>query len=224
MWEDLAQSVDAYCERAGPGLWAEPLNALTNVAFLVAAFAALAAWRRHRRDGPALLLVLVVVAVAVGSFAFHTVATVGASLADVGPIAVFIYGYFLLAMRRYLGLGLFGGLAATVGFFAASVLIARGLGGLIGTSAGYVPALVAMLGLGGYLAGRRHPAGEGLVAAGAVFAVSLAARTLDEPLCPLVPIGTHFVWHVLNAVVLYVLIATAIRIGPARPPQAAAGP
>jgi hypothetical protein len=34
------QAVDIYCERLGPGLWAEPLNAVTNVAFFVAAWLA----------------------------------------------------------------------------------------------------------------------------------------------------------------------------------------
>jgi hypothetical protein len=215
--EELGRSIDAYCERTDASLWSEPLNAVTNAAFLVAAVAALMLWmRRGGRDGPALLLVLAVVAVGLGSFAFHTVATVGASLADVIPIAIFIYGYFLLAMRRYLGLGAVGGIVATVGFFAASLLVARLLTPYLGSSAGYVPALLALVGLGGYLAGLRHPAGEGLVAAGAVFVVSLIARTVDGPLCALLPIGTHFIWHVLNAVVLYVLVATAIRIGPSR--------
>ena len=215
--EELGRSIDAYCERTDASLWSEPLNAVTNAAFLVAAIAALILWmRRGGRDGPALLLILAVVAVGLGSLAFHTLATVGASLADVIPIAIFIYGYFLLAMRRYLGLGAVGGVLATAGFFAASLLIARVLTPLLGTSAGYVPALLALVGLGGYLASRGHAAGEGLVAAGAVFVVSLIARTIDGPICALVPVGTHFIWHVLNAVVLYVLIATAVRIGPAR--------
>ncbi len=223
MWEELGRPIDAYCERIDASLWSEPLNAVSNAAFIVAAFAALALWlRRGRGDGPTLALILVAFAVGLGSFAFHTVATVAASLADVIPIAIFIYGYFFLAMRRYLRLGAVGGALATLGFFVASVLISRGLSGLIGSSAGYVPALLALVGLGGYLATRRHPAGEGLIAAGAVFAVSLIARTIDGPLCALVPIGTHFLWHVFNAIVLYVLIATAIRVGPARTVQTGA--
>ena len=36
--------VDDYCERLGPGLWAEPLNLVTNLAFLIAAIL----WRRCR--------------------------------------------------------------------------------------------------------------------------------------------------------------------------------
>jgi hypothetical protein len=33
----LTASVDIYCERIDPGFWAEPVNALTNLAFLLAA-------------------------------------------------------------------------------------------------------------------------------------------------------------------------------------------
>jgi len=31
--------MDGYCERVGPGLWAEPLNAVSNAAFLIGAAA-----------------------------------------------------------------------------------------------------------------------------------------------------------------------------------------
>jgi hypothetical protein len=43
-----------------------------------------------------------------------------------------------------------------------------------------------------------------------VFAISLAFRTADSALCPAFPLGIHFIWHVLNAVVLYLLLHTAI--------------
>ena len=33
-------AVDHYCERIGAGLWSEPLNAVSNGAFLIAAAAA----------------------------------------------------------------------------------------------------------------------------------------------------------------------------------------
>jgi hypothetical protein len=38
--------VDIYCERTDPSFWAEPVNALTNIAFLLAAALAFCAWRR----------------------------------------------------------------------------------------------------------------------------------------------------------------------------------
>jgi hypothetical protein len=43
MDQTIFDPIDAYCERLGPGLWAEPLNALTNLAFIVAAL--ICAWR-----------------------------------------------------------------------------------------------------------------------------------------------------------------------------------
>jgi hypothetical protein len=40
--------MDAYCERVGMGLLAEPLNAVSNISFLLAAWAA---WVLARRVG-----------------------------------------------------------------------------------------------------------------------------------------------------------------------------
>ncbi|MFT7390517.1 MAG: hypothetical protein ACI9ZH_000740, partial [Paracoccaceae bacterium] len=34
---DPMQAIDAYCERLGPQFWAEPVNAATNLAFLIGA-------------------------------------------------------------------------------------------------------------------------------------------------------------------------------------------
>jgi hypothetical protein len=43
--------------------------------------------------------------------------------------------------------------------------------------------------------------------------VSLAFRTADLPLCATLPSGTHFLWHILNAAVLYSLVRTMMRHG-----------
>ena len=44
-----AENIDLYCERTGPGLWAEPLNALSNLAFIAVA---VILWRRAGRNAP----------------------------------------------------------------------------------------------------------------------------------------------------------------------------
>ena len=207
---DWSTPIDLYCERTDASFWAEPANALTNVAFLIAAAAAFWLWRRApSRDWPALALIVVVVAVGVGSFAFHTLATRGAVLADVIPIAVFIYGYLLLALRRFLGLAAGVAVAIVVAYAVGAQALSwlappRALNG----SVGYLPALVALI----VVARAAHgPARRGLELATMIFTISLALRTIDLAACDTFPLGTHFAWHLLNAVVLYVLLRTAIK-------------
>lgn len=47
--------------------------------------------------------------------------------------------------------------------------------------------------------------GQWFAVAGGLFACSLLLRSLDEPVCGSFGAGTHFLWHLLNALVLYLL-------------------
>ena len=93
--------IDLYCERVGPGLWAEPLNALTNLAFLVAAWIS---WSMVRdspsRSGDVTVLIALMVAIGIGSGLFHTLATTWARVLDVVPILLFQMSFIWLYARR----------------------------------------------------------------------------------------------------------------------------
>jgi Ceramidase len=220
--------VDNYCERTDPGFWSEPLNALSNGAFFLAALGALALWRRAgANDRPVLWLAAVAALVGTGSFLFHTVARRWAVLADVLPIAVFIYSTFFIAMRRFLGIGLAAAGGATLAFAALGSAFERAWRALAPTvtlngSVGYLPALLALVLVGGWcLAGphaasrpRTAAAGRALLAAAAVFGLSLVFRTIDRDVCAAWPVGTHFMWHMLNAVVLFILMRAALKARP----------
>jgi hypothetical protein len=207
MW---STPVDLYCERVTPSFWAEPLNAVSNIAFLVAAYAAYELWRREGKGDPAILaLIVVVVVVGLGSFAFHTLATQGAMLLDVTPIGFFIYGYFLLALRRFLLLSWPAALSSLAGFIALSVALASYVPrDVLNGSSGYFPALAALIGFGCILRG--HSVGSAMLFAAGLFVVSLFFRIIDLDVCARFPIGTHFLWHVLNAAVLYTVLRGAI--------------
>ncbi len=206
-------AINAYCERTDASFWSEPVNAITNAAFLIAAALAFLAWRRQpRADWPALALILILTAIGIGSFLFHTFANRWSMLADVIPITIFIYVYFFFAMRRYFGLNLLFALALTIGFFALSAAIGAMLPPrFLNGSGGYLPALGAILVVGLILIPRDRETARTLIAAGVVFAVSLTARSIDAAACEALPLGTHFLWHVLNAVVLYILLVGMMR-------------
>jgi len=211
---DWNRFIDIYCERTGPGFLDEPVNAVTNIAFVLAAIALAARLQRAGgagRDTALVGLTVLVAIIGVGSALFHSFATRWAQLADVIPISLFIYGYFLYAMRRYLSLGWLAATAATLAFLIAAFSFAAALPrGFLNGSGGYLPALAAMLVIAVVLRGRRHGASAGLFAAAAVFALSVMLRSIDQAVCPAFPLGTHFAWHILNAGVLYMLVATAI--------------
>ncbi|HEY8126901.1 MAG TPA: ceramidase domain-containing protein [Methylocystis sp.] len=211
---DWRAPVMDYCERQSSAFWAEPANALSNVAFVIAAASAFLLWRRRGgADGPALALIIVTASVGVGSFIFHTVATRGAMLLDVIPIAIFIYGYFLLALRRYFRLSMMRAMAITL-TFATGASFATTIDALNG-SVGYLPALAALAIFAALLwtsPGQRGTA-RARAAAALVFAISLFFRTIDRAICPVFPLGAHVLWHMLNACVLWLLLRAAILAG-----------
>lgn len=229
-----SERIYCYCERGSdPAFWAEPLNAVTNAAFILAAiFAAVALMRRpagHRGIVEALLVAIIFV-MGVGSFLFHTYATAWAAYADTGPIAVFMVSYLAYALRRFVGLH-WVWVAVGLGMFVAALKAAGGVQcqialiapaaatqSCLNGTAGYAPAFVAMALIAIVLALVRHPAWRYLAAASAIFLVSMAFRTVDHEICEHTAIlghrtGTHFVWHVLNATMLYILAIAAIRHG-----------
>jgi hypothetical protein len=228
----LTEKIFNYCERGlDPGLLAEPVNAATNAAFVVAGLAALYLIRRRspgERPIVHTVLAISVVCIGIGSFLFHTHATGWAAIADVAPIGVFMLLYFAVAMRSLLRLPVGWAMALTVVFAACLwaagritcgpdglVEFAGGGGRCLNGSVGYLPALVAMLAIGGALALKRQPAARSLLTAGGIFAVSLTFRSVDQALCAQTvisgsPLGTHFLWHTLNALMLFVLMRAVI--------------
>ena len=194
-------AVDAYCERTGPEFWSEPLNAVTNLAFLIAAAYV---WPRASGLPGARLLAVILAAIGVGSGLFHTLATRWAGAADTLPILIFILSYIYLATRDFFGAsGRIAALAvamALVGLPATASVFA--VLGVPGAAAGYLPVPLLILGYGWALRHRSPDTARNLGIGAFILLVSLSLRTLDQPLCSSIPFGTHFLWHVLNAVML----------------------
>jgi hypothetical protein len=195
--------LNLYCERVGPGLAAEPLNAVTNAAFLVVAWSL---WRLVRRRGePAAdtrALLVLIVAIGIGSTAFHTFATPWARALDEIPILLFQLLFLWCYARSVIGTGRWtaGGCVVTL---LAAALVARQFPHLLNGSLVYLPALLLVMALGIYH-WRRQAAGRSyLSAAAVVLALAVVFRTLDAEVCERFPLGTHFLWHLLVAAVIY---------------------
>lgn len=200
---DWTAQVDSYCERVDPSYWSEPVNAVTNAAFLIAAFIM---WRRVRgQDLPlAMGLVVILAAIGVGSYLFHTHATQWAAMADVLPILLYILLYIFIANRAYWQLRLWPALGLTALFipYAAATAPVFAWLGVGGGSAGYAPVPLLILIYALLLRNRLPELSKGLAIGAGILILSLVFRTIDMPACHDFPLGTHFMWHILNGVML----------------------
>lgn len=193
-------TLSLYCERLGPGLLAEPLNALSNLAFL---WVAALAWRHAGPHRDQSLLAALLTAIGLGSLLFHLLATPLAQLFDVLPIALFQLTYLYLYQRRVARLGpaVSGGWLL---IYVVALAAASQAPDVLNGSLAYAPAALALLILG--VVHIRLRARLEVLGAALLFLVSLSARTLDLIMCGRWPYGTHFLWHLCNATMLYFLL------------------
>ena len=202
--------MDVYCERVGPGLLAEPLNAVTNASFLIAAWAAQVLARHVDALSPKIrVLVALAASVGVGSILWHTFATSWALILDTVPILLFIVWYIWLYARDVLHLDPPFVVALVVLFLMATFIALRYSHVLHGALV-YAPGLLVTLVLGLVHARERSVARFSLLAAAGVYGAALVFRTIDQEVCPVLPIGTHFLWHALVGLVTYLAMCCLI--------------
>jgi hypothetical protein len=208
--EGMMDIMDAYCERVGPGLLAEPLNAVSNVSFLLAAWAA---WVLAKRTGALSTGVRVLIALAasvgIGSILWHTYPTSLTLILDIVPILIFVMWYIWLYARNVIGMrSLFA--VACVGAYLLATFVAIQYSDVLHGALVYVPSLMVPLVFGVFHATERRIARFTLLAAAGVFVAALFFRTIDNEICPVLPIGTHYFWHIFVGLVTYLVMRNLI--------------
>ena len=195
------EAVDGYCERIDASFWSEPLNAITNIFFLVAAVWVL---RREGLNSTARILALILGMIGVASFLFHSFAQAWAGALDVLFILLFTLLYLFAASKDFMGAPRSIALVITLGYFPFSIIVDWLTLPLtfLGSTRIYMPMPILII-LFSLLLYKRLPiVSRGLAVGAFILIISMLARILDVPLCQKIPLGTHFVWHVLNAVML----------------------
>ena len=201
--ENKKDYVDIYCERVSGDFLAEPINALTNLAFILVGLFILKGESFSGR-----ILGFVTILVGLGSLAFHTFATNWAAALDVAFIALFILVFaYLVPLKLW-------NLSITQSIICSTLVI-----GIVFLFNTFTPELKKWLGhfppgiyVGAWLSLvcfglissvlRIKEATRWMFFAICLFPFSILARELDLKLCDTFPIGTHWLWHLLNSLVL----------------------
>lgn len=198
------REIDLYCERTGPGLFEEPLNAASNLGFVLAAWLV---WRKGRgRPWDFRVLALLIALVGICSLIFHTFATQSAAALDTAAIALFIWFFLQRLLVRAVGFGNIYAVLMVMSYAVTAYMIERYFNAeWLNGSVAYVPPLAVLGGVSISFVATKGALSAPFVIATILFALSLALRTIDLAVCHVFQSGTHFIWHLLNAAVLYAL-------------------
>ena len=207
---DLTKPIDIYCERLDSSIWAEPINAVTNFAFVLAA---IIMWFRCKNLVEGKVLAVLLFSIGCGSLLFHIFGQTWAAILDVASILIFILAYIFVANHRFLVWSKLASIIGVILFFPYQFLLVSMLSNfqLFGSSVQYIPIAILIFIYAALLRKSEQNLSDGLFIGATILCVSIFFRTIDEPICQVVSTGTHFVWHILNAVMLAWMIEVLRR-------------
>ena len=123
---------------------------------------------------------------------------------DVTPILIFILTYIYFANRRFLLWSKKLSITGVILFFPYQFLVVSILSSIqfFDASVQYIPVAILIFFYSGLLHKSKSNLSRELFIGATILSLSIFARTIDAPLCAIVAVGTHFIWHILNAIML----------------------
>lgn len=199
----------SYCESSDFFFTTQPLNSFSSVAFfLVALILVITIPLHHPRWRRLCPFAALCVLIGVGSSLWHVVQEPWALVADITPIFVFLFFFqyhFLKKFTDWSRARIFKDMVGLAALMGLASLVMNEV--FLQKSNAFVP-VVAWLAYIGVVIGQRFPkqARRCFMAAG-FFALAIVARIIDMPLCEQWHYGTHFLWHMLSALTLYLVLS-----------------
>ena len=192
-----------YCERTSSDILGEPINFFTNLFFII--FSVLLLFNKSILNKKYALLIFLI---GVGSMLFHSIPNRLTGFLDIFFIISFIF-YYIFTL--YIKLNIKKYISAIISIVFIVICFVFGIfskNTLLGSSAFYLPIIFHMLFLYLYFLNNKkiYMYHNLFLFILVLFSFSLLLRSVDLYLCNLFFIGTHFLWHILNALVLYLLV------------------
>ena len=208
--------INEYCERAGSTAFlAEPINAFSNLAFLVAGFLAYRFLKKKKiKDKSLLVLPWILSAICIGSFVFHTARSSFTVIFDLLFIYIFLVCSLVIVLKNLLNSKL-KIIAILIVYASLQILLTIYLPKeFLNGSFRHVVTISLLFVLGGFIHRKYgNKIMKPLLAVFGFYILAILLRSIDMSICPIFPIGTHFLWHILNALAGYyaILLLTKIK-------------
>lgn len=214
MGDFLGIPLPVYCERSKLEFFVEPLNAISNIAFL---FAGLGIYRLLIKNNLQQLeykvLLILIFLIGPGSFLWHATRNSYTLPLDAIPTALSFTLIIYIFLSRLMGNKLLALLIAALllptRFFISSFASTDTISSLIRNAINAITFLVIIVwALKKY--GKIALEGFGILL---VYLLAITMRGMDLQVCQAFPLGTHFLWHILNALAAYLAVKFIIKLG-----------
>ena len=204
--------ITEYCERIGNEFYSEPFNALSNIAFFVSAFFIYKLLKKHaiKSFGYWFLFTLLVLG-SIGSLLWHSFRNPLTLSLDAVPIFIFFFTFVYLLLEQ-LTRSKRKALILLVSFFILQVLASYVFPTFLNGSIRHVVNGIAFLGIVVWLYKKYANFSRHLPVAFLLYILAILLRSIDNSVCSIFPVGTHFMWHVLNAAAAYFAIRALLKI------------
>lgn len=204
------------CERINPGIFAEPLNLLSSFAFMAVAVTIYRHYHRHEDLDKKWIwdvhaLTFITFLIGLNSVLFHAFPTPLTEMMDTVTIIMFIMIYFWSVLFRIGRCTIFQAVISTIAFVGFSHILVHQFPRALNDSIGYLSTMIALIMIAVHLHLKARPSSSHFMFAAIIGVVSLSCRVIDRELCDEIPIGTHFLWHCLNATLIYILLKQLVR-------------
>lgn len=201
--------IDLYCERITSGMFDEPLNLLSNLAFFVCG---ILLYQQYKTKKPFYILrnrvlVLLIPMIGFGSMSWHAFPLNWTQLFDVIPILGFIFLYIycfsidlLNLSKQKTALILF---AFTLIQFATIFFLSRDM---LNGSIFYLPSVLFLFSFTVVVWHQKLAFRVNLVKCNIIYICAIFFRSIDMNYCDNWNYGTHFIWHLLCSILFYIMI------------------
>ncbi len=207
-----SRSTIEYCERVGNYFYSEPINALSNLAFYLTAFLIFRLYKSNKiKNHSYWLLFGLSILIGTGSLLWHTLRTPITHAMDAVPIWLFFILFIYLLLQKLSNskklaiilLAIFALLQLIISFLFPELLN----GSIRHIANGVTFSLIAFWFYKKYLYISKN-----LLFAFVLYISAIILRTIDSSICTHFPIGTHFLWHLFNALALYFAVKLLVEI------------
>lgn len=210
----LGIPIPIYCERGSSlEFFAEPLNAISNIAII---FASLGIYRLLTKNKIQKIeykvVPILIVSIGVGSFLWHATRYPYALILDAVPVALSFALITYIFLDKLIGNKILALLIAIlllparffISSFAPTDIISSLIRNLINATAFLVIILWTFKKYG-----KVAFEGFGILI---IYLFAITMRSVDLQVCPTFYIGTHFLWHILNALAVYLALRFLIKL------------